>query len=71
MSTDKTFNNTPALKELTPEDEIKMFEHEYKLFGKYDKQSSEKIRKLLASLGTPVPTLKDIYKKTDDDNSET
>ena len=52
-------------KGLTDEQTRQMFENEYKLSGKYEKGSNKRIRKFLKSIGCPVPTTKDIYKKGD------
>lgn len=68
LPTNKAKENMSGYKPLTREEEIKMFEEEYKLYGKYDKSSTERVKKVLASLGKPVPTLKDIYNKPEDSN---
>lgn len=57
-----------GFKPLTPEKERQMFEHEYKLIGKYDRSSTERVKKVFASLGEPVPTLKDVYNKPENLN---
>ncbi|MBX3007640.1 MAG: hypothetical protein KF816_06385 [Melioribacteraceae bacterium] len=48
-------------RELQDEQQARMFENEYQLTGKYDKESSERIKAFYNSIGKPIPTLKDLY----------